>query len=300
MAEWYNFRKGKSNNAEQKKDSNPFSPSQGKEEQENTYYIEEEMENPAYGTPISPELVAEIAPKEIEKFVCENEVVIHETDRIINALRQSIENQQAIYSLLEDQLRISNEQLRLAKEENARLTEIIRKQHETLSTFQKDVFYRSQKDVIMEIIRIADEVEAIRETTIKDSEIDTEMKNLAKFIDDSLVFSAVRSFREADGIKKDVNLKKQEISEVIIPTNQPGKDGVLVSLRPGYIWRLPWLVANTDVQLANMIKDNKASQTYEVLIRPEVVGVMRYEEPVKPNDSYTNDLPLEDSNNKVD
>lgn len=277
---WYAFGKGNPKNPNPEKQHNDLPPSTRSKVEEDPYYDEEEEiitpENVSFQ---SPEEKQEEDPKIIEKMVCENQVVIHETDRIINALRQSIENQQAIYGLLEDQLRVSNEQLRIAKDENTRLSEIVRKQHETLSKFQNDVFYRSQKDVIMEIIRIADEVEAIRQANGEDSTLNTEMQGLAKFIDDSLVFSAVKSFRDADGISKDVNLKKQEMSDVVIPTDDPDKDGVLISLRPGYVWRLPWLVANTDVQLTKMIRENNVPQTYEVVIRPELIGVMRFATP---------------------
>lgn len=296
---WYSFGMGKPKNSTTDKNHKEFPQATDKKDENEPYYVEEEMmKTPASDTQPIPEKLPETSPEVVEKLVCENGVVIHETDRIINALRQSIENQQAIYSLLEDQLRVSNEQLRVAKEENARLTDIVRKQHETLSKFQNDVFYRSQKDVIMEIIRIADEVETIKETTGKDSIIEADLKSLAKFIDDSLVFSAVKSFRDADGVTKEVNLKKQEMSEVVIPTDQPEKDGVLVSLRPGYIWRLPWLVANTDVQLTKIIKENNAPRTYEVVIRPELIGVMRYEAPTLTPDSHDDDTTSEEPINQ--
>lgn len=228
-----------------------------------------------------------------EKLVCDNTVLIHQTEkiigeadriigetdkikgetgRIIDALRKSINNQAAIYSLLQ-------EQMQRQVEENQRLSEIIRKQHETISSFQKNVLYYSQKDVILEIIKIADEVETIREIGKNDGDLQEQVDGLSEFIDTGLTYSAVKSFRDADGISKEYNPKRQELSNERVVTHDPEKDGAIVSLRPGYIWRLPWLVANTDVQLDNFIKANKACQTYEVLIRPEKVARMKYEAP---------------------
>lgn len=212
-----------------------------------------------------------------EKLVCENESVIQqtdkiikETDRIINALRQSIKNQEAIYDVLQGQM------LR-QEEENRRLSEIVKKQHETIARFQKDTLYYSQKDVIFEIIKIADEVEAIKEIGKRGGNLQEQLEGLSEFIDAGLTFSAVKSYRDADGISREFNPRRQELSSECVLTHDPGKDGAVLSLRPGYIWRLPWLVANTDIQLGNFIKANMGNQTYEVVIRPEKVARMKYE-----------------------
>lgn len=218
-----------------------------------------------------------------EKLVCENTVLIHqadkiigetdkiigETGRIINAMRQSIKNQEAIYGLLQ--------QMQRQVEENQRLSEIIKKQHETIARFQKDTLYYSQKDVIFEIIKIADEVEAIKEIGKNGGNLQEQVEGLSEFIDAGLTFSAVKSYRDADGVSKEFNPRRQELSNNCVVTHDPEKDGAIVSLRPGYIWRLPWLVANTDIQLGNFIKANMGNQTYEVLIRPEKVARMVYE-----------------------
>lgn len=298
MANWYIFGSRQESAPEEKKPEMPVTDdfrnemtAEGNDDNIHNYGKSKGECDGCYDTPASVLTVSEDMPsaekRDVvyeEKLVCENTVLIHqtekiigetdkikgETDRIISALRQSIKNQEAIYGILQ-------QQMQRQVEENQRLSEIIKKQHETISSFQKNVLYYSQKDVILEIIKIADEVETIREIGKNGGDLQEEVDGLSEFIDAGLIFSAVKSFRDADGISKEYNPGRQELSNERVVTHDPEKDGAIVSLRPGYIWRLPWLVANTDMQLGNFIKANMGNQTYEVLIRPEKVARMKYE-----------------------
>lgn len=206
----------------------------------------------------------------------DNSEVLGQTERIINALRSSIANQKAIHNVLTQQIGLLQEQNERLTEQNRQLTEVVRNQHETIAKFQNDVFYRAQKDVIMEIIHIADEVQAITDGCEKANPMHAELTALGDFIDKGLTFSAVRSFRHADGCSNEFNPKCQEFDDTTVVTDDPAKDRNIVSVRPGYVWTMPWLVANTDVQLQNFIRDNAEPKRFEFVIRPELVARMAY------------------------
>lgn len=194
--------------------------------------------------------------------------VLEATGRIINALRQSISNQKAIHTLL-------TEQLQQQIEENRRLSEVVQRQHETIASFQNDVFYRSQKDVLLEIIRIADEVETIKEKCGKDNPVYDELCSLSDFIDHGLSFSAVRSY-SSKGETVEFNASRQEFDSTPLHTDDVEKDGCLVSLRKGYVWTMPWLVANTDLRIKRFFEENPDARKYEFVIRPEIIGRYRF------------------------
>lgn len=208
----------------------------------------------------------------------DNSEVLHETERIIDALRKSIANQRNIHGILTQQMQDMQEHNRQLMEQNQQLTDVIRNQHQTIAKFQNDVFYRAQKDVIMEIIRIADEVQTITDGCATDNPMHSELAGLADFIDKGLTFSAVRSFRHADGCSDGFDPKCQEFDSTPVHTDNPAKHGLIVSVRPGYVWTMPWLVANTDVQLQNFMRDNHEPKRFEFVIRPELVARMEYVE----------------------
>lgn len=180
-------------------------------------------------------------------------------DTIINeiqSLQQKIESQN---TTIEDQ------------------TAIIKKQHERIIQYENDVIYKTQKDLIMELIGIADQLRY----TLNDYAVEKDFASLYKSIGDLAEW--VDGSLQAVGVRKSVSIddefdrKRQEIVETQ-KTELPEKDGKIESILPGYIWAVP-MIGSNDVQ------DGERPKAYEFMIRPEQVARLRYvksvDEPVQ-------------------
>lgn len=156
----------------------------------------------------------------------------------------------------------------------------IQKQHQSTSKFQEDILYKTQKNLIMELIEIADNIRIILQDQKKEQNYDTlleSVKGLEKWVNASLSNNSVRSYRDTDECPTVLNRKRQEVVDTET-TDNPAMNNMYISDRPGYIWTIPYLVVNSDVQLQNILKENERPQAFSFVIRPEEVIKLKYNE----------------------
>jgi hypothetical protein len=157
--------------------------------------------------------------------------------------------------------------------------ETIRRQSQTISKFQDDLLYKIQKPLIMEMVEIADNIRLI----LNDKEIH-ENKDFEALIDRvgkledwvaaSLSNNSVRRYSLTSESPSSLDRKKQEVIDVEF-TNDPAKDATYFTERPGYIWSMPYLIINSDIQLKKALED--APKSFEFIIRPEEVVKYKYQ-----------------------
>lgn len=156
----------------------------------------------------------------------------------------------------------------------------IQKQHQSTTRFQEDVLYKIQKNLIMELIEIADNIRMMLQDQQKEQNYDTllaAVKGLEEWVNASLSNNSVRSYRDTNECPTILNRKRQEVVDTE-STDNPDMDNVYVSERPGYIWTMPYLVVNSEVQLQHILKENERPQTFSFVIRPEEVIKLKYKE----------------------
>lgn len=149
----------------------------------------------------------------------------------------------------------------------------IQKQHQTITKFQEDLLYKLQKPLIMEIIGIADNIRMILQEQEEENNYGSlieAVKNLEQWVDATLSNNSVRSFRDTENSVTELNRKRQEVIDTE-ETDNPEKNNTYISERPGYIWTMPYLIINSDVQLEKIVKENTPSQMFAYVIRPEEV-----------------------------
>lgn len=157
--------------------------------------------------------------------------------------------------------------------------EIIKKQHNAALKFQEDVLYKIQKNLIMELIGIADNIQMLIEDKENNSDYDLleAVKDLGKWVDASLRSNSVKRFIDVDQDNKVYNRKRQELVEKQVTENQE-EDNTYRSLHPGYEWTLPYLVINSEVQLQRILDENHSPQMFTFVIRPEEVAKLVYKD----------------------
>ena len=157
--------------------------------------------------------------------------------------------------------------------------EIIKKQHNAALKFQEDVLYKIQKNLIMELIGIADNIQMLIEDKENNSDYDLleAVKDLGKWVDASLRSNSVKRFIDVDQDNKVYNRKRQELVEKQVTENQE-EDNTYRSLYPGYEWTLPYLVINSEVQLQRILDENHSPQMFTFVIRPEEVAKLVYKD----------------------
>lgn len=157
-------------------------------------------------------------------------------------------------------------------------SDTIRRQSQTISRFQDDLLYKVQKPLIMEIIEIADNVRLILEdkelAEKKDfDQLYESVKGLYDWVNAALSNNSVREFRMLGGQSTEFDRKRQEVIDVEY-TDDPSKDSVYYSERPGYVWSMPYLIINSEIQLKNALEG--APKTFEFVIRPEEIVKLKY------------------------
>lgn len=157
--------------------------------------------------------------------------------------------------------------------------ETIRRQSQTISKFQDDLLYKIQKPLIMEMVEIADNIRLI----LNDKEIienkDFEalidrIEKLEDWVTASLSNNSVRRYSLTSESPSSLDRKKQEVIDVEF-TNDQSKDATYFTERPGYIWSMPYLIINSDIQLKKALED--APKSFEFIIRPEEVVKYKYQ-----------------------
>lgn len=258
------------------------------EENDEQYWNEQEKVDDIQQT-LSEE-TTEVNTKEPEKTGSEdkNDMVVGDQlkilgdglKKIIDSLQFVAESQKEMSGMVEDV--ITSQEM------------TIRKQHESISRFQNDLLLKSQKDLIMEMIGIADQIQYTLEdqkTEQNYEKLVEDVKNLGEWVEASLNTVAVRKFVETENGKKEIDRKRQEVTGVVA-TSKEEEDGLLRHQVPGYIWAMPWLIVNTEVQLQNLMEENRKAKMFEFVLRPEQMVRLKFEKKVS-NDS--DEPPTEDS-----
>lgn len=169
---------------------------------------------------------------------------------------------QSLQQMVENQTKVIEEQ-----------SSIIKMQHENIVRYENDVIYKTQKDLIMELIGIADQLRYTLKDYREVKDFDLlykSIEDLTEWVDGSLQAVAVRQYVEHES--KELDRKRQEIVETQ-ETSNPDEDGLIKSVLPGYIWSVP-LVGSNDMQ-----QIEERPRTYEFMIRPEQVARLKYVKP---------------------
>ncbi len=156
----------------------------------------------------------------------------------------------------------------------------IQKQHLSLTKFQEDLLYKTQKALILEIIEIADNIRMMLQDQEKQQDYSAlldSVKKLEEWVQATLSNNSVRRFCDTETSVTELNRKRQEVIDVEV-TNDPTKHNTYVCERPGYIWTMPYLVVNSDVQFQKILEENGQPQAFSYVIRPEEVVKLKYKE----------------------
>lgn len=154
----------------------------------------------------------------------------------------------------------------------------IQKQHQALSKYQEDLLYKIQKSLILELVDISDNIRMILQDQKKEKDYDAllnAIQGLEEWVEASLSNHSVKQYREADDSPGILNRKRQEVVGTET-TEDPEKDNTYMTDRPGYVWTMPYLVVNSDVQLQKILDENRQPQTFSFVIRPEEVVKLKY------------------------
>ena len=194
---------------------------------------------------------------------------------------------QAIELLRNSQQQVLKNQADTAKEaltEKEKITviaekqeETIQKQHNSLLKFQEDVIYKIQKNLIMELIGISDNIRMMIQNKENDADYDLleEVRKLGEWVDASLSNNSVRKYQDADIDNTVFNRKRQELVDKE-ETSDENKHKTYKTIAPGYVWTLPYLVVNSDVQLKKILEENGSPQMFSYVIRPEEIVELVY------------------------
>lgn len=153
------------------------------------------------------------------------------------------------------------------------LEKIVKMQHDQLIQFKEDLVWRAQKNLVLEIIGIADNLRMLlqkQEEHADYAELLDDTKGLLGWVNSALANNGVSSFCDtlADNTKFDG--KRQTIVESV-----PAADGQTVdtyeSELPGYEWLMPFIVIDNDVHLQNVLGENQRPKSLGFVIRKEEV-----------------------------
>jgi hypothetical protein len=155
----------------------------------------------------------------------------------------------------------------------------IQKQHNAALKFQEDVIYKTQKNLIMELIGISDNIRMIIQSAETEADYDLlgAIKDLNKWVDASLSNNSVRKYEEAASDPMTMNRKRQQLVDKET-TNVAAEHNTYKTVSPGYEWSIPYLVVNADVQLNKILEENRAPQLFSYVIRPEEIVKLEYKE----------------------
>ena len=152
------------------------------------------------------------------------------------------------------------------------LTAIIQKQHESIVRYENDVLLKTQKDLIMELIGIADQIHYTLDDQKRHQDYQhllEDVTSLGEWVEGSLENVAVRKIVEKDSDGMTLDKKRQEVVE-IEETSVKCLDGALKPLLPGYVWSLP-VVGSVETQVTE-----PRPRKIEFVLRPEQMARLRY------------------------
>lgn len=155
----------------------------------------------------------------------------------------------------------------------------IQKQHNAALKYQEDVIYKIQKNLIMELIGISDNIRMILQNSESEPGYDllAAVKDLGAWVDASLSNNSVRRFQDTTVDATTMNRKRQQLVDKE-PTDVEAEHNTYRTVSPGYEWSVPYLVVNSDVQLKKILEENAAPQMFTYVIRPEEIVKLEYSE----------------------
>jgi hypothetical protein len=218
---------------------------------------------------IQDELYQTILPriKEIVYPIANNISSLHQQLSEINFKQQQSDSIQNVLHNLQD--KIGNV---IESQERT-----IQKQHNAALKFQEDVIYKTQKNLIMELIGIADNIRMIIHNS--ETEIDYDLlgavKDLEKWVDASLNNNSVRKFQDTNCDSTTMNRKRQLLVDKE-ETYIKAEDNTYKTVAPGYEWSIPYLVINSEIQLDKVLKENNTPKLFSYVIRPEEIVKLEY------------------------
>lgn len=154
--------------------------------------------------------------------------------------------------------------------------ELIGKLHECIVKYGNDVLFKSQKDLIEEMIQLADQVHYSILDQKKEQNYQLlldSMVQIGQWIEASLSRVKVRRFDSGEHRFREFDAKKQEVIDTV-ETNNSSEDGFYKSELPGYVWTIPFVGS-----VESMLSEG-APQKFEFVFRPEQVVSLKYR-PIK-------------------
>lgn len=150
--------------------------------------------------------------------------------------------------------------------------ELIGKLHECVVKYGNDVLFKSQKDLIEEMIQLADQVHYCIQDQKKEQNYQLlldSMIQIGQWIDASLSRVKVRRFDSGEKLFREFEAKRQEVIDTA-ETNNSSEDGCYRTELPGYVWTIPFVGS-----VESMMSEGKP-QKFEFVFRPEQVVSLKY------------------------
>jgi molecular chaperone GrpE (heat shock protein) len=176
----------------------------------------------------------------------------------LNAVDQILSELQNIISKQEESIRDQSK--------------IIENQHNSILRYENDVLFKSKKELLMELIGIADQIKY----TIDDQSVNKDygslldaVKALGEWVNGSLQTETVRKYEKTKLNNTILDTKTQEVVEVEMTSNID-EDGKYKTLLPGYFWTMP-LVGSSAVQ-----NIQSGPRSFEFVLRPEQVIQLKF------------------------
>lgn len=227
-------------------------------------------------TPTDSAVCCEDACGQLEKRVSG----LHETLCQMQALLGSMYQNQQQMGMVQDSI-VRGMQAMQDKVENVVESQelTIQKQHNAALKYQEDVIYKIQKNLIMELIGISDNIRMILQNNESEPGYDllAAVKDLGAWVDASLSNNSVRRFQDTTMDATTMNRKRQQLVDKE-PTDVEAEHNTYRTVSPGYEWSVPYLVVNSEVQLKKVLEENAAPQMFSYVIRPEEIVKLEYSE----------------------
>lgn len=154
---------------------------------------------------------------------------------------------------------------------------IIQQQHNAALKFQEDVLYKLQKNLIMELIDISDNIRMILHDYEQQPDYDllSAVKSLNEWVDATLKNNSIRRYQDTLVNNNVLDRKRQNLVDKQTVADE-SLNNTYITERPGYEWSIPYLVVNSDVQLQKILDENKTAKMFSFVIRPEEVIKLEY------------------------
>ncbi len=196
--------------------------------------------------------------KEGEKNIYSVSRVMLKQDEEINAINLVLAN---IQQLVEKQENTIREQ-----------TKVIENQHNSILRYENDVLFKSKKELLMELIGIADQISytlADQQESPDYNSLLEAVKSLGEWVNGSLQTETVRKFEYTKRDNRTLDTKTQEVIDVE-GTHNLDEDGRYKTILPGYFWTM-LLVGSSAMQ-----NNQSGPRSFEFVLRPEQVVRLKF------------------------